>query len=130
MNKELLTKAKTAKSPEELIGIAKENGVELTEESAKAYFELLNPKTGEIADEELENVSGGGCQKNGQPVVSGLTICDFFECKKCGNKDFITNVFGNSYCNKCATLASCLKCTYCTYKSGLWLCTNEVNREA
>ena len=33
----------------------------MTEESAKAYFELLHPKTGKIADEELENVSGGGC---------------------------------------------------------------------
>ena len=53
---ELIEKAKSAKTPEELMALAKENGVELTEESAKAYFEQLNPKTGELADEELNNV--------------------------------------------------------------------------
>ena len=58
---ELIEKAKSAKTPEELMALAKENGVELTEESAKAYFEQLNPKTGELADEELNNVAGGGC---------------------------------------------------------------------
>ena len=34
LNKELLAKAKEAKTPEELIALAKENGMELTEESA------------------------------------------------------------------------------------------------
>ena len=55
MNKELLAKAKEMKTPEELMALAKENGMELTEESAKAYFEQLNSKTGELADEELNN---------------------------------------------------------------------------
>ena len=64
MNTELIAKAKHAKSPEELMALAKENGVELTEESAQAYFNQLNPKTGELADDELDNVAGGGCQKN------------------------------------------------------------------
>ena len=41
---ELIEKAKSAKTPEELLALAKENGVELTEESARAYFEQLNPK--------------------------------------------------------------------------------------
>ena len=59
---ELIEKAKSAKTPEELMALAKENGVELTEESAKAYFEQLNPKTGEVSDEELHNIAGGGCQ--------------------------------------------------------------------
>ena len=48
MNKELLAKAKEMKTPEELMALAKENGMELTEESAKAYFEQLNSKTGEV----------------------------------------------------------------------------------
>ena len=48
MNKELLAKAKEMKTPEELMALAKENGMEMTEESAKAYFEQLNPKTGEL----------------------------------------------------------------------------------
>ena len=58
---ELIEKAKSAKTPEELMALAKENGMELTEESAKAYFEQLNPKTGELSDDELNNVAGGGC---------------------------------------------------------------------
>ena len=36
MSKELITKAKEAKNPEELLALAKENGIRLTEESAKA----------------------------------------------------------------------------------------------
>lgn len=44
INKELLAKAKEMKTPEELMALAKENGVELTEESAAAYFDRLNPR--------------------------------------------------------------------------------------
>ena len=36
---EQLTKATAAKSAEELIALAKENGMELSEEEAKNYFE-------------------------------------------------------------------------------------------
>ena len=61
MNKELLAKAKETKTPEELMEFAKENNVEMTEESAKAYFDLIHPKTGELSEDELKNVSGGGC---------------------------------------------------------------------
>ena len=42
---ELIEKAKSAKTPEELMALAKENGMELTEESAKAYFDRLHPQT-------------------------------------------------------------------------------------
>ncbi len=58
---ELLEKAKQAKSAEELLTLAKENDIELTEENAKAYFEQLNPPTGELSDAELDNIAGGGC---------------------------------------------------------------------
>ena len=64
MNNELIAKAKEAKTPEELMVLAKENSMELTEESAKAYFNQLNPKTGELSDDELDNVAGGGCQSD------------------------------------------------------------------
>lgn len=58
---ELLEKAKQSKSAEELLTLAKENDIELTEENAKAYFEQLNPPTGELSDAELDNIAGGGC---------------------------------------------------------------------
>ena len=45
-NKELLAKAKAAETPEALLTLAKENGMEMTEESAAAYFEIMHPKAG------------------------------------------------------------------------------------
>ena len=57
-SKELIEKAKTAKSAEELIEMAKEENIELTVEQAAKAFAELN-KTGELSDEELDNVAGG-----------------------------------------------------------------------
>lgn len=59
---ELYEKAKRAKSVAELIEIAKAEHVELTQADAEKYFDSLH-KTGELADEELDNVSGG-CGEN------------------------------------------------------------------
>ena len=59
MNNELIAKAKKTATVEELLALAKENQVELSEEDAKMYFELLHPKTGERSDDELDNVAGG-----------------------------------------------------------------------
>ena len=59
LNKELVAKAKEAKTPEELMALAKENGIDMTEESAASLFEQLNSKTSELSDSELDNVSGG-----------------------------------------------------------------------
>ena len=64
LTKELLEKAKSAKSAEELLTLAKESGVELTADEAEKYFAAWN-KAGEISDEELENVSGGSQCRNG-----------------------------------------------------------------
>ena len=57
---EMLEKAKTAKSAEELLAMAKAENIELTEEQAAKAFAELN-KAGELSDEELENAAGGGC---------------------------------------------------------------------
>ena len=58
ISKELLEKAKTAKSAEELLAMAKAENIELTEEEAAQAFAKMN-KNGELSDEELDNVSGG-----------------------------------------------------------------------
>ena len=58
ISKELLKKAKTAKTAEELLEMAKAENIEISaEEAAKAFAELN--KTGELSDEELDNVAGG-----------------------------------------------------------------------
>ena len=59
-SKELIEKAKTAKTAEELLAMAKAENIELTEEQAAKAFAELN-KAGELSDEELENAAGGGC---------------------------------------------------------------------
>ena len=58
ISKELLEKAKTAKTAEELLELAKAENIELTAEQAKEYFATIHA-SGELSDEELDNVSGG-----------------------------------------------------------------------
>ena len=56
---EMMEKAKAAKSAEELLEIAKANGVNMTEEEAKKYFAEWKPDSCELDDDLLEGVSGG-----------------------------------------------------------------------
>ena len=56
---ELIEKARSAKTPEEMMNLAAENGFALTEEEAKAYFSKLHPASEELSDDELGYVSGG-----------------------------------------------------------------------
>ena len=60
LTKEMMEKAKAAKTAEELAKIAKSEGVDLTAEDAEKAFAELH-KNGELADEELDNVVGGRC---------------------------------------------------------------------
>lgn len=77
MSEELLKKAMAAKSPEELLQLAHENGMtDFTEENAKGYFEVMH-KSGELADEELANAAGG-CHKGNDLVVTRGNICSGF----------------------------------------------------
>ena len=68
ISKELIEKAKTAKTAEELLAMAKAEGFELPEGEAKTVFSKLN-KTGELSDEELNNVSGG-CGSGDEPLFT------------------------------------------------------------
>ena len=56
--KELLEKLKAAKSVEELIEMAKANGVEIAPDKAEELFAKLNAD-GEISDDDVENIAGG-----------------------------------------------------------------------
>ena len=77
---ELMEKAKSAKSAEELRAIAKENGVEMTADEAKTYFAQLNPKSGELGDDELDNVAGGACDTKDDAKANAANLA----CPKCG----------------------------------------------
>ena len=58
LTKELIEKAKTANTAEELLAMAKAENIDLSAEEAEKAFAELN-KTGELSDEELNNVAGG-----------------------------------------------------------------------
>ena len=62
---ELVARVKAAKSAEELLELAKENNIALSEEEAKTYFEQLHANAA-VSDDDLEAVAGGG-------------ICEWFE---------------------------------------------------
>ena len=79
LNKELLEKVKKMKTPEELLAFAKENGIEMTKEKADAFFKQLGTSSGNIADDELENVSGGKFDEMG-----GGEPSPGWRCRKCG----------------------------------------------
>ena len=86
---EMIEKAKAVKSAEELLALAKENGVELTEKEAATYFAQLNPKSGELDDDELDNVAGGlgGCFNFGNAIRKGakVRVLNGQKCRKCGS---------------------------------------------
>ncbi len=126
LTNELIEKAKSAKTPEELMAFAKENGEELTEESAKAYFERLHPQTGEVNDDELDNVAGGGCHKgDGRLVVTVGHWCYGWSCKK----DGMPAPIHQRRCIACDCMVVCSNCKFCSYEKGLWLCNNPCNKK-
>ena len=82
-NAEMIEKAKAAKSAEELIALAKESGVEMTADEAATCFAQLNPKSGELNDDDLDAVAGGACARteqarDAQDAVSSMP------CPRCG----------------------------------------------
>lgn len=130
MKPELIEKAKTAKTAEELFELAKANGVEITVDDAKTYFTQLNPKCGEIDDNDLDNVSGGACYAgDGRMVVTVGYVCpDISGCPHCKNSSMRMDSSGCVYCNTCNRQLTCKDCNHMSYEGGLWLCNHEVNR--
>ena len=132
---ELILKTKTAKSVEELLALAKENDIAMDEESAKAYFDQIN-KIGELADDELDNVSGGWCYNGGRPVITEGEHHDCYVCNdpfcKARGKDGGYSMMKMQYshwCNGYLTRNVCANCKYIVYEKGLWLCDNPDNRK-
>ena len=125
LTQELIEKAKLAKSVGELIALAKENGIELTEE-ANTYFAQLNPKTGELGDDELDSVAGGGkcgtIYKNKRPVITVGNTCDLWRCEKCHEPKLDLGGIGYGYCAPCKNVGACTNCEYSHAEDGLLLC--------
>ena len=115
---EMIEKAKTAKTYEELLEIAKANKLEITADEAATYFAQLNPKSGELDDDALDGVAGG-CGGSGETYVPDGTIrvTSGQTCEHCGSTEGYVMIERYSapvvYCNKCHTgFAFFLNCTY------------------
>lgn len=93
---EQLQAAKEAKSPEELVALAKEQGYDITLEQAAAFLNPDAVKTGEIADEELDNVAGGGCGGTSK-----------IKCSRCSSTNVEVKNLGAKY-----TSYKCRDCNY------------------
>ena len=123
---ELIAKAKAAKSAEELLDLAKENKVELTEEEAKTYFAQLNAN-GALSDDELDAVAGGSflgisCDDEDEnededDIYQDGEIVKFFDGTKC--------TCGCSTCRICVApyqpQGAYLRCTNCQTIVFTWL---------
>ena len=118
---ELLREAKTAKSAEDLLALAKENNVEMTEEEAKTYFEQLNAN-GAVSDDELDAVAGGACSDdsgNDNPAVGvgdTVQITSGKNCSSCGSNMGIAARHKKGAYIKCAQCGDAIcKFNECTY---------------
>ena len=82
-NAEMIEKAKAAKSAEELLALAKENNVEMTADEVATYFAQLNPKSGELDDDDLDAVAGGACARTEQARDAQDAVRSM-PCPRCG----------------------------------------------
>ena len=124
LSKELLEKAKQAKSAEELMTLAEENGTGLSDEQANMLFANLHPACGEIPDDDLDSVSGGGCGGGSDDEFEIKVIgrwCKNFKCGICGVSSI--KVEGDiGYCSICGREAGCTDCAYMEIEEGQWIC--------
>ena len=129
---EMIEQAKAAKSAEELIEIAKASGVEMNSDEAATYFAQLGPTSGELSDDDLDNVAGGGCGDSapeGMKKIGAFTnanSCKNRECISCGERSSkpTGDGYGTHVCGICGTVVSCSNCKFFTKIDGTKYCTN------
>ena len=110
---EMIEKAKAAKSAKDLLAISKENGVDMTEDEAATYFEQLNPKSGELDDDDLDAVAGGACynQDGYRKIANSYQKCDLFDCG-CGAYRRVKKNISTDKCENCGTVVACVNCSW------------------
>lgn len=89
MDNKIVEAARKCQSAEELIALAAGNGIELSDEKAQEYFKKLKAEPLEIAEDELDNVSGGGCSSHKQTC----TYCGSENLRFEGNGPMCKNYF-------------------------------------
>ncbi len=134
---EMIEKAKLAKSAQELQELAKAENIDLSLEQATEYMKTLHPPMGEIEDDDLDNVAGGGCHKgDGRLIVTVGHSCKHWRCKKCGGSKIGESSWDNTsytvsfHCSGCSEDdIECETCKFMSYEKAMWLCNHPANRK-
>ncbi|MDO4811282.1 MAG: hypothetical protein Q3985_04980 [Eubacteriales bacterium] len=139
---EQMKKFNEAESVEEAIALAKEEGLEVSEEEIGKYYNATHiparGKEGELSDDELDSVAGGACAySDGRQVVNSNYGCDHWEHHNCGGTivrhiDFCDIWYTCSICQAGSvghTMGTCESCKYCVVENGQWLCNYDANRK-
>ncbi|MDE5883549.1 MAG: hypothetical protein K2H29_00475 [Oscillospiraceae bacterium] len=127
---ELIAKARQEKSPEALLALAEANNITLTQDEARDYFAQLHEQcnqSGELSDDELDNVSGGGCYYgDGRLVVTLAYYCKRYRCNLC-NQEFSPGVLDSHWCIRGSVSSNCSTCVYKSNKGMRMLCNHPDN---
>lgn len=88
-SEELMKQARGARSVQELRTMANECGFEMSAESAEKYYAALHPHGGEVADDELDNVTGGGCSGDDNKPAALYSVGETVMLASCKDSQLI-----------------------------------------
>lgn len=132
--KDIIVKCAKANSAQELKELAAKENMPLTDEQAEEYFAelqeyLKKQQTGELSDDELDDVNGGKCRISCPNVDPGGWCTEGWVCAKCkGTKK--TEVWASDraqmvgwICSKCRVRVQCCNCKYFKRAIVNYVCT-------
>ena len=138
-HEELILKAKGAKNADEILSIAKENGLDVNREDAKLYIQM-NRENGELSDEALDGVTGGAAYtlRDGYLIVTNFHECDRWKCDQCGGDEIkyihVASESGWAWAHRCGGYPNgcgkgCATCEYMKYRFPFQICTHPDTRK-
>ena len=138
-HEELILKAKGAKSADDILAIAKDNGLDVSREDAEMYIQM-NRESGELSDEVLDSVTGGAAYtlRGGYLIVTNFHECDRWKCDECGGNDIrytrVASESGWAWAHKCGGHPngcdkSCATCEYMKYRFPFQICIHPDTRK-
>ncbi len=111
MNEAMMGKAKNVKSVAELMELAKSENIELTEEKAQEFFMRLHAE-GELSDNDLDDVAGGGCAGSATPKynVGDIVTLVSKRCPDCNGSVFKITYEVKDSIRDCDYWLDCIHC--------------------
>lgn len=109
----LASKVKKAESIDELLAMAKEENIEIAREEAERIFNEFHT-VGELSDDEIDAVTGGGCSTSKEPSFSGTWVSGYelsSSCPVCRSNCWAETAgfIGNGPRNYCCSVCNARK---------------------